>query len=1161
MFLPKVSIYVSIFETFSTESFRSYTLSNTPFYVKLKWDDDTESKDFSQYQIIWNFDDGTTTIGPSAVHFYKFPGVYNIKATLFHKTGQSVTIAADNSLSAYNVIPDKIVFDRFTPTVREGLYLLPAGKKSEPLVIYRYNSWQHDTNLSRYNYTINLYASGSQSSWYSPESYYKNKYSHLRNFFGFVETTTIPPFQDPKIVDSTTTTSVSIYALPVFTEDGEINFEFSTSFKPGAAFAGTSGTSIKLDKVVRYIDQTPSKPGKNTLIFIQASQDSRGIEDSVTISKNLNSYLLPQDYGYNNLSWETQYLKSVFNPATTISITSNGITAEGSNDVAGNYDEEYLNSFNIYPIKWTGSNISFCCTFKDDQNFTVKNYNPIIKFRVDGQPPTEVNTVSLSLVKVLTPAIDTSMLNTRGPDRYNTERIEDAIFERNPSVPQFDNNCYFCGVVKTETTAIAAVISACALIQDQPILNLGITYGYAGQQGVNNLKRFSKKILLDHRNTETLNFKILDTETLNFDLDHNSSIGISVLPFGNYRNKENLIYVSDADNDKIKIYNSEGVLKNVIDFRRVFVATTDILPVTANLMGALDGSTPANIAFDSNGDAWISLYDAISCFKFDFNTLTVTACAVPPFLNNFLTTEDYNLQLGYAGENTLLPTCLDTDTKNNIFISYSHPLSNFIIKYNNSGQYLNHVLLPQKTTIQDIIVDANDNVYASVKDLRNNQANPHAIVDLVFKWSSELTLDNNFPVSAKNISQLTIDLNQNIYLNNDASTVTQVSPSGKVIEVNVDVIPDKLKTYEQYVGGIACDEEGFLWIINNQAGKIYFYPTESFYQRPLSEIDFGHLPDINISADASSDARYTVVGDWTGIRWINKYVRVITPEPRLIYGKSNLFSISKNKPVVSKVNENFDLAATLKGYVLQESLLNKPNLFDNFIGQIVGSAENSPTCLGKTIYEKIANFVSNKSDFYTCEIDSLKDLHNSIGKEFIQFIPSYPPELRRTMNLLSIKQSKLFGSPNTFNRKFVFNSAKQYNLGDRISVKDGVFTGGEPVIAYEKFSNQFKLIYNTLVPTTNNRICSAGLSYPLSGINADWGWGLVTDTYGEQIEQLYNFYKYLPYMPLTPTNNIIDFNDSNTTFTNTQSSYQNWTAYGGLMEKIISKALYEGLQL
>lgn len=1165
---PRVSVFTTLLEGSDVFAAQGYTLSNLPFYFEPVWlkpNNVDDSVDFSQYEIIWDFDDGTTFIGPSAKHFYKFPGIYTPTATFFDKLGNSYIVTCTNKLSVSNVMPDTLLFDALTTTALEGLYLLPAGKKSEPLKIYRYNSWQHDEALARNNYTINLYASGSQSTYYSPTEYYRGRYSHLRNFFGFVETTigdnnTLTT----KIVDSTSTSSVSVYALPVFNTFGELNLQLTTQPTTDTAFVGTTGSVISPRKFISFIDQTPSTAGKNTLIYLFVSQDTSGFQDQFTMQSSIKSYLTPTPYSVNNTPWHVQYLKSVFNPAQTISITSNGITVEGDTDTVGSLSSQQINSFSIYPIKWTDSKISFCCVFKDQDNFTTKNYPSITKFRYDGQLPTELNTISLSLVEYKEPVYRTDILQTNNVVEYNAVRIADAVFEKNLTVPSFENSSYFCGTVKTNTAVTVAAISACALIKDEPVLNLGITYGYAGQPGLGNIKRFKKNVTMDHCGSEELQFKVLATGATAITTNNNSSIAISVLPMGNYKRGENRVYIADADSDTIKVFNNNGLNLGTIDLRKAFIFNgTNNFPLTANLLGDLNSSSPASIALDSSGNAWVSLYDSGSCFKFDYNTLTITACAVPVQLNNYYAFSDYLGVSGFAGENTLLPACIDTDTKDNVVVGYSHPLSGFVIKYDKNGKLLKSILIPTHLSIQEIIIDSADNIYGVVKSLLRNKTNPHYVEDYLFKWDSELNMVNNFPIAIKNIGSATIDMNENIYVNNQASKFTQITPTGDTTTITIPASPE---TYLQYIGGVACDEEGFLWILHNQTGKIYFYPLDNLQQLPLSGIFSGDLPDLQLKTSLGSQAVYSVTGDWTGVRWINKYISATVTVPRYIYGQSNLFTILENQPVVAKVNEGFDLATTFKGYVLQESLLNKPVLFDDFLGQIVGDSESLPTELGKTIYEKIANFVSNNSDVDTCELDALRGHYESMGKDLEQFGVNYPPKLRRIINLLSIKPSKLFGSPNTFSQKFkqITNSGEKQNLGEEIPIQTGTFIAGEPLVAFEKFSEKFKIIYNTIPPDTTGGYCSAGEICPLSGINYNWGWGLVTPNTsisGALIGQFYRFYKYIPYMPLKPIDSILDFNNPQNTYTNTQSSYETWTAYGGKMDEALSRALYEGLNL
>ena len=105
------------------------------------------------------------------------------------------------------------------------------------------------------------------------------------------------------------------------------------------------------------------------------------------------------------------------------------------------------------------------------------------------------------------------------------------------------------------------------------------------------------------------------------------------------------------------------------------------------------------------------------------------------------------------------------------------------------------------------------------------------------------------------------------------------------------------------------------------------------------------------------------------------------------------------------------------------------------------------------------------------------------------------------------------------------------------------------------------MIRNTAIPNQDSTI---GQPYPLSGVNYYWGWGLVTGfkaQSGMEIDDYYTFYKYLPTYQGGMYDNIIDFNNELTTITPTQSSYEEWTKYGGNMDKVLSYALYEGLGL
>jgi len=241
-------------------------------------------------------------------------------------------------------------------------------------------------------------------------------------------------------------------------------------------------------------------------------------------------------------------------------------------------------------------------------------------------------------------------------------------------------------------------------------------------------------------------------------------------------------------------------------------------------------------------------------------------------------------------------------------------------------------------------------------------------------------------------------------------------------------------------------------------------------------------------------------------------------------------------------------------------------LWDNFIGRIVGDKDSSPNSLGKKIYERISNFVSNNSDPDVCTLNALKSLFEQNGITFYDFATEYPADLARIMNILSIKQRKLWGSLNNYLENFKnTNGTVGRNLGEEIDISTGHFIVGRPVVAYEKFSERYSLITNTIVPSGEDMISVVvNDRYPLSGINYDWGWNLVTGTReqsGAEIKPYYSFYNYLPNKSNVIYDSVIDFTNPLTTLSYSESSYKDWTKFGGTMERILSYTFYNGLGL
>lgn len=157
-------------------------------------------------------------------------------------------------------------------------------------------------------------------------------------------------------------------------------------------------------------------------------------------------------------------------------------------------------------------------------------------------------------------------------------------------------------------------------------------------------------------------------------------------------------------------------------------------------------------------------------------------------------------------------------------------------------------------------------------------------------------------------------------------------------------------------------------------------------------------------------------GDWTGFRWINKYDdRVVESDETtgfvFISGMSDEFELipEHGKYDIAKINEDLDFAEVIRQYVLQPGLRDKQTFYNNFLDGVFGTSGDSPITLGKVLYERITNYMSNHNDIDTCTIDALQSLAEMIDYKLDKLGPM-PAGVKRVFDLMSIKLSKLKGT-------------------------------------------------------------------------------------------------------------------------------------------------------
>tara|TARA_R100000008_G_scaffold86519_1_gene79948 strand:+ start:960 stop:4256 length:3297 start_codon:yes stop_codon:yes gene_type:complete len=181
---------------------------------------------------------------------------------------------------------------------------------------------------------------------------------------------------------------------------------------------------------------------------------------------------------------------------------------------------------------------------------------------------------------------------------------------------------------------------------------------------------------------------------------------------------------------------------------------------------------------------------------------------------------------------------------------------------------------------------------------------------------------------------------------------------------------------------------------------------------------------------------------------------------------------STNDTELYKINEDIDYSQTLKSYRFQSFMHEYDNLFDGIFTSFVGEASSSPTVFGKTIFEKIANFVANNSDVDYCNLDNLQAFYDFFNEDIDIVLPTPPPELKRLYDLFSIKITKLLGDYERDNLRlssnYYTNSADGRNVDfdNKISTSTYTVTAYTNFVARQKFNNEFTLIKPQKVAST-----------------------------------------------------------------------------------------------
>ena len=263
-------------------------------------------------------------------------------------------------------------------------------------------------------------------------------------------------------------------------------------------------------------------------------------------------------------------------------------------------------------------------------------------------------------------------------------------------------------------------------------------------------------------------------------------------------------------------------------------------------------------------------------------------------------------------------------------------------------------------------------------------------------------------------------------------------------------------------------------------------------------------------------------------------------------GESVSFNIyPKDYYYFAKTNEDIDYTEVFKSLRFQEILLDKNILFDDFIGSIFGNISSNNSSLGKTLNEKIFNFVDNNTNIDSCDLNSLISIGNQLDETsnvYDESLFNFPPAIVRLMSMFSTDYNQFKGTTNKFKENFNnrgISTGEKYgkNLGSEIDTYSYTVTAGTDIVALEKFSNNYSLL-NTYQP-----ICAVDtLQYKLSEFNDDWGWPLVLPVSfsSTDLSKFYTFYEYTSGFEGTVYDGILNYADilNNFDISTTLSSFK-----------------------
>jgi hypothetical protein len=577
-------------------------------------------------------------------------------------------------------------------------------------------------------------------------------------------------------------------------------------------------------------------------------------------------------------------------------------------------------------------------------------------------------------------------------------------------------------------------------------------------------------------------------------------------------------------------------------------------------------NVPSYLSVDRFYNIWVALYGQELLLKLN-PTLNLILSAVP------------NSTLGLSAEGSLLlaPPIVETDSNNDVWASYAHPLSSTVIKFDGStGQELFRLTdLPLSSVPVSLTLNPENNLWVACRE--SNKVQLHSTLDgSLLKTISGLYRP----------SYIMCDRASNLWITHGYNFCSKYNPNTEEIKhYKIDNINKTISEVTGYTsediqkalyeneiwGGLTVDVFDKVWAVDSEQNIVYVLNSQdplttlnSFVLMPEADTNYVVIGGTNYVTEVPGDKVRSAqaAGDWSGNRWYQKYsgsysslpVRGISA-PFKVYDLDTSFTIAK-------VNEEFNCAEYFKSLALPEILKDNEALFNEFLAAVVGNGNPTKEDIGRVAYERIANFVQTHGDFETSEIKQLLSFAEQLSVPAKTFGEDFPAEINRLLNLFSIPKHKLRG-------QIAYESDISKNVGVLLTESSYV-SAGQYIFVKDRFYNNYQLIAvsplssgNTLIDIEEEKeiltldgrpieLPSPATNYPLSSIQVE---GLRTPLFDN-----YYFFEYNE-EKIGYKGNVINWDSDFTAIDYDFSTYNQWYGDGGLVESTFNNILTKRLFL